>query len=541
MNITIREALSLWFLKGAVIIAGNKGIDHEIKSVNIMEVPDIVNYVKPGELLLTTAYPIKDDTEAQANLIPDLHAKKLAGLAIKPQRFIDKIPDIMIQQANQLNFPLIQLPPDAAFAEIMVPLVSEIINRQAARLQRTDEVHKKLTRMVLKGDSLDKILKTLFEIIEQPVSIHLRNFEVMASWEVENIKNKCESLREAVGENCPTINLGLLHCKIFEVKVDDEVYAYLCVWLNDNSLREDDIYAIEETLTVIALEITKREAVLEVERHYKNQFFMSLIYKPEGTKEDIIARAATLGIDLTGQYRLAILTTQALDETNVFDAQRYKRDIMEVANVLKPGMNIFDMGNRLVILFQCRNNDDTYQVNLKRLIHDGAMMIKAPINAGVSNIINDVSDLGRGFHEALEAVNVCARVSPGQFKLYSDIGAYKLLMALRNDSRSQAFCEEVLNELINYDKKCKGDLLETLKALLEFNLNITEVSRHLFLHYNTVRYRLDKIVELTGYNPLMPQDRFAFEMALYLLDLNETSPKKNSALENVYKKLPISL
>lgn len=59
MSVTVRDALRMEPLCRARLVAGEDGLDREITSVNVMEVPDIVNWVKPGALLLTTAYPKK--------------------------------------------------------------------------------------------------------------------------------------------------------------------------------------------------------------------------------------------------------------------------------------------------------------------------------------------------------------------------------------------------------------------------------------------------------------------------------------------------
>ena len=62
MQLTLREALTLAEpLRQARVVAGESGLDNVIRSVNVMEVPDIVNWVHPGELLVSTLYPLRDD------------------------------------------------------------------------------------------------------------------------------------------------------------------------------------------------------------------------------------------------------------------------------------------------------------------------------------------------------------------------------------------------------------------------------------------------------------------------------------------------
>lgn len=105
LGIPLKEILAHPCLAYAHLVGGSAGIDRLVKYVNVMEVPDITEWVKEGELLLTTVYAIRNDIGAQSRLIPELAAKKLAGLAIKPGRYIEKISDIMIAQADEYKLP----------------------------------------------------------------------------------------------------------------------------------------------------------------------------------------------------------------------------------------------------------------------------------------------------------------------------------------------------------------------------------------------------------------------------------------------------
>jgi purine catabolism regulator len=56
-------------LKKSRVIGGESGLDHVLQSVNVMEVPDILEWVHPGELLVTTMYPLRDDAAAIESLV----------------------------------------------------------------------------------------------------------------------------------------------------------------------------------------------------------------------------------------------------------------------------------------------------------------------------------------------------------------------------------------------------------------------------------------------------------------------------------------
>ena len=85
MPLTLREALTMIEpLRRSRVVAGKRGLDNVVESVNVMEVPDILDWVRAGELLVTTMYPLRDDAAAIETLVPRLAEKGLAGLAITP-------------------------------------------------------------------------------------------------------------------------------------------------------------------------------------------------------------------------------------------------------------------------------------------------------------------------------------------------------------------------------------------------------------------------------------------------------------------------
>ena len=147
-GVPLREALALSALRGVRVLAGESGLHRTVRFVNVMEVPDILDWVKPDELLLTTTYPLRDDRAALAELVPHLAQRGLAGLAVKPLRYIDEVPAVMRDAADRLAFPLLELPPETALADIINAVLGLILNQQAMRLTRSAAVHERFTAIV---------------------------------------------------------------------------------------------------------------------------------------------------------------------------------------------------------------------------------------------------------------------------------------------------------------------------------------------------------------------------------------------------------
>ncbi|UUZ81999.1 PucR family transcriptional regulator ligand-binding domain-containing protein [Paenibacillus sp. P26] len=101
----------------AKIVSGEQGLSRKVHSVNMMDAPDIIDFLKPQEPLLTTAYVIKDRPEELESLVSQMAKVGCAGLAIKTKRFLAEIPRQVADLSNRLNFPIIELPLDLSLGK----------------------------------------------------------------------------------------------------------------------------------------------------------------------------------------------------------------------------------------------------------------------------------------------------------------------------------------------------------------------------------------------------------------------------------------
>ncbi|MCK4261148.1 MAG: PucR family transcriptional regulator ligand-binding domain-containing protein [Halanaerobiales bacterium] len=270
IGITIRETLQLESLKNAKIVAGVEGLGRVVKYVNIMEVPDIVKWVREGELLLSTIYSIKDDEEAQRQLIPTLAERGLAGMAIKPGLYIEKIPALMLDQANKYNFPIIELPLDASFSDLMDTILSEILNDQAVFLKKSLDTHEMLMDVVLKGGGLAEIAAAISRLIKTPVALLNQNLEILAInlihklqkedlFEYDQIskawvlKKELENSTEHIGRFKLAkiqINENIVRQFSIPIMISQENHGYIFVWDIGEKLEMSDLLIVERSVIV---------------------------------------------------------------------------------------------------------------------------------------------------------------------------------------------------------------------------------------------------------------------------------------------------
>jgi hypothetical protein len=118
---------------------------------------------------------------------------------------------------------------------------------------------------------------------------------------------------------------------------------------------------------------------------------------------------------------------------------------------------------------------------------------------GRSRPASDPTDLHRAGAEARLAANVAeGQGAPGL--AFEETGAYRLLLPAMSEDPAelQRFHNETVAPLVAYDEQYDTELVRTLESFLEADGNVARTAQKLFTHRHTVRYRLERVRELTG-------------------------------------------
>lgn len=155
---TVEKILNINCLKNSKIVAGYRNINNEVESVNVMDAPDIVKWISKNEFLLTTGYSISDDYDYVNELFRGLKEKGCAALGIKIKRYFNEMPKYIIELADRYGIPLIELPYDVTFSNII-----NDITKYSISLQKEDNYTKvkKLIDEGFKHQNIESIVKTL--------------------------------------------------------------------------------------------------------------------------------------------------------------------------------------------------------------------------------------------------------------------------------------------------------------------------------------------------------------------------------------------
>lgn len=555
-GITVREALSLDTVNRLTIAGGKGGLDRIIKLVNVIEVPDIKDWLIDGEFLLTTGYSFREYPELLETLIPRMNETHSAALAIKTKRYLDEIPIEMINSANKYNIPLLEVPFDLSFSEIIAPILGVVFNKQNKILQKLEQAHKKLMDLALNGSPLEELCKETGKLISNPVAIVDREgtlivnddcpdkykFELFfsdGSIEIKKEKLRFGNIKEVkysleyASENDKPLTIKAIRIPIIADKYE---YGHMVAIIN-NPIYEPDILTIERAATIAALEFTKRKAIFEIEKSYYSDFLEILLSSDFENVDEIMHRGRIFNIDLGMPTAVIIINDNSLKEIadirqhmNI-NGPRSKEDLLKAINSylrLQDGGNLIAgiKGNNIVVVTgtdlsnQAGSLKDTVSALVAYLCESTGDTIQ--IKVGVGKAYPDIRMISRSYEEAREALKIAQLSEQAHVVFFDNLGFYKILSE-KNRGDLERFVEELLQPVFDYDRQKKGDLIKTLETYFETNRNLKLTSTRLFTHYNTVLYRIKKIEELTGISLDSPENALNLEIAINILKLFRNS------------------
>lgn len=126
--------------------------------------------------------------------------------------------------------------------------------------------------------------------------------------------------------------------------------------------------------------------------------------------------------------------------------------------------------------------------------HDG---IRYTLNIGEK--CGSLQELQKSFHETSKVNSILWHIGRHNEVVFHDqMGFYRFLMAYENHEPMQRFVDEILGEILEYDAKNHTQLIETMWTYFGSDCNLQKAADRLFSHKNTVKYRLQRIEQLTG-------------------------------------------
>ncbi len=221
---------------------------------------------------------------------------------------------------------------------------------------------------------------------------------------------------------------------------------------------------------------------------------------------DLEGRAARLGCDLDERY-LVLAASPASDAL--------ERALASAA----PG-SLFDRrDDSMRSLLRVPPGGEERLLEHLRRIHKA---LETPIAIGVSNVCKGAASFPAGFEEARHALlgTSVLQAKPSVMS-YDELGPYKYLLRMSLDAGVRDSHRDAVARLAEYDRERSTALLQTLEEFLRRRGSISATAEALYVHPNTLRQRLRRIMELSGLD-LRKDDWLMVEIALKMVKLQQT-------------------
>src|SRR5688572_11618395 len=265
---------------------------------------------------------------------------------------------------------------------------------------------------------------------------------------------------------------------------------------------------------ILALEVERARGPERASEAAVRDLLDDLMSRRLTDRENIVARGTELGADLSagGSVIVARAVPQQPQEGDwparvltVADrgARAVERTCLVGAIELRPGGEPLEVGGRdrageVVVLVPGDDGELARRVigGVRRELDVGLPGFALAL--GRSRVAADPADLYRAAAEALLAANVAQ--AQAQLALnFEETGAYRLLLSSMTDNPSElrSFHDETVAPLLDYDEQYETELVRTLETFLEEDGNVAQTAQRLFTHRHTIRYRLERVKELT--------------------------------------------
>ena len=538
---TVEELLQLPTIKGLKLISGNLGVHREISTVTVVDTPDGFQWLKGNEVVITTTYALEKTPNAFLDFISKLLSRNISALIVKSDRYIKVIPENAKKLCDEKALPLIYCPAIYAFTDIINPTLSGIISKQAEQLKESSKIHESFLELAINDRSIHQILQTLSTLIQEPTAyvdtvFHKVYFSENVSEDSLYLKGlSYEIILNEYREKYQCIN----------VVNKEQKFGYIML-LSDRSDRtypdtDSNIYktAIEYASIVIILRMQIRISNRMIEEKYYSSFVGDLMLNNVKTREEINTRAHLYGWDLDGggfvaiidinnikKYYLRNLDTGTNEKLQKYTDQIFDTSIKYIKQAF-PSTIYYSQSDFIAFLITGKlpvSARKTLADTFSQIQHSLLNAVPFTISMGVGMYVDDIINIHNSYQQAKQVIQTVYQIQQfNRLFFYDQIGIYRLLFSISSNNEAIEFCDKYVKPLQQYDDQHHANLIETLQSIINCGWNLKLASEKLFLHYNSVKYRFQKICDLLEIDLRDNSRHTEIELALkiYLIQKNQ--------------------
>ena len=495
--LNLNKSLRTLFLTEEIVwLSGDKNAESTIQWVSLE-----IEKAQPGDLLLLNA--------------ADFEPKQLtiaAERGVEAVLLIGKMPDLADVQ-YPIPTLLIDTPKEPHL--IQRDLVQFITHQKSVENERKLQIHTYLTKLAADGAELEGLTKALSEITRHGILIQDKRLNIIADYpspdlglfwdaitdelsEMANLPAPLQDRHVAGEKNTKLVQdiSGGISRVVVPISVGNVARGYLSVIGMQGTLDSLDHLAAEEGALICAIDMSRAKAVRETEKKLQSDLLTALL------QQNLSPRDAKLWIDAMGLDQTQSHAALQFSWTSPNPPSRRRLETVINGEVIRMGVKVIlnPAGEAVICFCQVPSDGSGHQLAMEL----GRNVLKqtqkeypnAQVNCGVGSPTDSLNKWHISFREAGLALDMATRLDADKPLYYPDLSVYRLLMLLEDNPELKIFQQDILGALLEQEGKNK--FIETLEAYFEQQGNLSQTAEALYIHRNTLTYRLDRIAEITG-------------------------------------------
>ncbi|MBG0829407.1 PucR family transcriptional regulator ligand-binding domain-containing protein [Planomonospora sp. ID67723] len=500
-------------------VTGHDELERTIRWVVTTDLLDPGRYLSGGELVLTGLVWRQSPADSE-RFVRSLVAAGVSALGAGDTRW-GEIPEDLAEACRRHRMPLFHVPKELSFAEVTEHIVRRLSTARAYDMTAVLDRHRRLVAGATAGAGLDPVLHLLGHDLGMPCWVLTPAGRVVAG---------SHPLPEGIA---PLLARGFLTAKrmpctlrgverseagrysIFPV--DEQTTPRVADWFlafqgSYEDWPEERRALAGELAAVVALERARLDDRLSPKGRIAQELVQLVV--SDGRPSDILPRLQVTGLvtDLGGERGFVAVAATSHDGLRPGELRVVVKEILN-RSCASPVVGV--AGEEVIALIPAPESDITAEVReAVRSLAPG--LGSGRLTVGVSGIA-PVDGLRGAVEEARYARRMAeGRAEPDAVVGHDELATHVLLLASVPDDVRHMFRVRLLDPLRGYDQVHRADLVRTLEAFLQVSGSWTKCAEILHVHVNTLRYRIQRIQDLTGRDLSRLEDRVDFFLALRL-------------------------
>ncbi|MFA6800560.1 MAG: PucR family transcriptional regulator ligand-binding domain-containing protein [Acholeplasmataceae bacterium] len=516
--IKLSQLLEINILESYEVLTGKTSLDRLVSSVSVLETPEFEKYVIENSLILTTLYPIKDNITLFTQLLDILDEKNSSGIIVKMHRYITEIPKEIIDKANLINFPIITIDYDANLSTIFNSILSEIQSSEYNE-NHSSPFYANFFNRISAKPSTEALVESAKDISDLEVLIYNPTSKTLY-YSNEIIKLYYEKFSHPVNTLVKDKNFLLY---VTNIEYNNQTIYRLALLTTEE--KRYLLYNYAEIYKMLAIFVfqKKNENFMR-----QNQFllgFVSNITSNYNTNEELLEVSKFYNWDVKFPLFLMLFSIKGKHnlQQSIYIIQELILELLKTTCKTSKYIVVDDL-----ILFVINTSYDSNILELVEELYD-KLILEIPdtkIKLAYSNPITQA-------HEIPKVFAILSKTVTNTDKKNIDLSVFnenhvRLINLLKslNYQELSSFSTAIIGRLLSYEKKTNLPLINTAYKYIQCRFSIKKTAEALFIHPNSLRYRLS-VIEKLGYRiNNIKSHFFDFYLALYvqinlLEDLND--------------------